>query len=66
MLESSLERRETRGSHQRSDFPHLDESLQVNLVWSGPGQVEQEEIPPIPAELASLMRDVSSVGKLVE
>jgi succinate dehydrogenase / fumarate reductase flavoprotein subunit len=65
-LDAALVRRETRGCHNRSDYPELDESLRVNLVWSGPGQVEQEEIPAIPAELASLMREVSSTGKLVE
>ncbi|MEV8376175.1 FAD-dependent oxidoreductase [Kribbella sp. NPDC056861] len=65
-LDAALIRRETRGCHNRSDYPELDESLQVNLVWSGPGQVEPESIPPIPEELAGLMRDVSSAGKLVE
>jgi hypothetical protein len=39
---------------------------QMNLVWSGPGRVEREELPPIPEEIASLMREVSTVGKLVE
>ncbi|WP_433237124.1 L-aspartate oxidase [Actinomadura nitritigenes] len=65
-LDAALERRETRGCHNRSDYPELDESLRVNLVWSGPGKVEREEIPPIPAEIAALMRHVSSDGKLVE
>ncbi|WP_433004487.1 L-aspartate oxidase [Kribbella sp. CA-294648] len=65
-LDAALVRRETRGCHNRSDYPELDESLQVNLVWSGPGKVEQEEIPAIPADLASLMQEVSSAGKLVE
>ena len=40
----------TRGCRNRSDYPELDESLQVNLVWSGPGSVEREQIPPIPDE----------------
>ncbi|RSN52589.1 succinate dehydrogenase [Amycolatopsis sp. WAC 04182] len=65
-LDSALERRETRGCHNRADHPEPDESLRVNLVWSGPGQVEREELPPIPDEIASLMRDVSTAGKLVE
>lgn len=65
-LDAALERRETRGCHNRSDFPERDESLQVNFVWSGPGSVEREEIPSIPTEIRSLMRDVTSVGKLVE
>jgi succinate dehydrogenase / fumarate reductase flavoprotein subunit len=65
-LEVALERRETRGSHNRSDYPALDPSFQVNLVWSGPGRVQREAIPPIPDEIAALMREVSSDGKLVE
>jgi succinate dehydrogenase / fumarate reductase flavoprotein subunit len=65
-LECALERRETRGCHNRSDYPALDPSLQVNLVWSGPGRIEREAIPEIPPDISALMRDVSSEGKLVE
>jgi succinate dehydrogenase / fumarate reductase flavoprotein subunit len=65
-LEAAIERRESRGCHNRSDFPALDESLQVNLVWSGPGQLEREPIPAIPSEIDTLMHDVSADGKLVE
>jgi succinate dehydrogenase / fumarate reductase flavoprotein subunit len=65
-LDAALVRRETRGCHNRSDYPTLDKTLQVNLVWSAPGTIEKEQIPPIPAELRPLMRDVSTEGKLVE
>ncbi len=65
-LDAARERRETRGCHNRSDYPAIDDSLQVNLVWSGPGRIEREAIPPIPDEIAALMRDVSAAGKLVE
>lgn len=65
-LEAALERRETRGCHNRSDYPMLDESLQVNFVWSGPGRLQREAIPPIPDEIGALMRNVSIAGKLVE
>jgi succinate dehydrogenase / fumarate reductase flavoprotein subunit len=65
-LDAALERRETRGCHNRSDYPELDEALQVNLVWSGPGRVEREAISPIPNEIAALMRDVSTDDKLLE
>ncbi|WP_326565271.1 FAD-dependent oxidoreductase [Amycolatopsis rhabdoformis] len=65
-LEAALERRETRGCHNRADYPELDESMRVNFVWSGPGRLEREELPPVPAEIAVLMREVSSEGKLVE
>jgi succinate dehydrogenase / fumarate reductase flavoprotein subunit len=65
-LEVALQRTETRGCHNRSDFPAIDESLQVNFVWSGPGRIERETIPQIPADIAALMHDVSAAGKLVE
>jgi succinate dehydrogenase / fumarate reductase flavoprotein subunit len=65
-LEAALERRETRGCHNRSDYPQLDEGLNVNLVWSGPGRIEHEAIPGIPLDISTRMREVSSHGKLVE
>ncbi|MFT2816759.1 L-aspartate oxidase [Leifsonia sp. A12D58] len=65
-LEAAVERRETRGCHNRSDYPDTDPALQVNLVWSPSTGVTREEIPPVPAEIAALMAEVSTVGKLVE
>jgi len=65
-LQAALERRETRGCHNRSDYPELDPALQVNMVWSADGTVARETIPEIPEDIAALMRDVSVVGKLVE
>jgi succinate dehydrogenase / fumarate reductase, flavoprotein subunit len=65
-LEAALERRETRGCHNRSDYPELDAALQVNLVWSGPGRLAREEIPAIPDGIAALMHEVSAAGKLIE
>ncbi|SEH52961.1 succinate dehydrogenase / fumarate reductase flavoprotein subunit [Mycolicibacterium rutilum] len=65
-LEAALERRETRGCHNRSDHPRTDDRLAVNLVWSGPGRIEREPIANIPPDIAGLMREVSSHGKLVE
>ena len=65
-LEAALERRETRGCHNRFDYPAIDDSLQVNLVWSGPGRIEREAIPPIPDEIAVLMQEVVTAGKLLE
>lgn len=64
-LESALERKETRGCHNRSDYPMTDPELQVNLVWSPQGIVH-EPLPEIPAEVASLITEVSQAGKLVE
>ncbi|MHA7264657.1 L-aspartate oxidase [Arthrobacter sp. TMN-37] len=65
-LESALERRETRGAHNRSDYPDLDPQLQVNLVWSPTTGVVREGIPPVPDEIAELIQDVSTTGKLAE
>ncbi|MGO3884861.1 MAG: L-aspartate oxidase [Mycetocola sp.] len=65
-LQSAIERRETRGCHNRADFPEQDPALQVNMVWSADGTVEHEAIPAIPDEIAALMTDVSVDGKLVE
>ncbi|WP_410674098.1 hypothetical protein [Amycolatopsis sp. cmx-4-68] len=65
-MRATLERRETRGCHNRAENPDLDESLRVNLVWSGPGRVVREELPQIPGDIASLLREVSAAGKLVE
>ncbi|NED18707.1 FAD-binding protein [Streptomyces sp. SID9913] len=65
-LEAALERRESRGSHNRSDHPETDPALQVNLVWSPATGVTREETGPVPDEIAALMEDVSTVGKLAE
>lgn len=65
-LATARERRETRGCHNRSDFPQLDPALQVNFVWSLDGTIEREATAPIPAEIGALMTEVSTVGKLVE
>lgn len=67
-LETARERRETRGCHNRSDYPDLDPALQVNLVWSPRDGVVREEIPEVPGEIAALIRteEVSTAGKLVE
>ncbi|MFE0450139.1 FAD-dependent oxidoreductase [Streptomyces sp. NPDC058914] len=58
-LECALERRETRGSHHRSDYPDVDPDLTVNLVWSPTTGVRHEPVPPIPKDIAELMRDVA-------
>lgn len=65
-LAAALERRETRGCHNRSDHPEIDPELQVNLVWSPTGGIVRETIPPVPAEIQDLIVDVSTEGKLVE
>ncbi|UVI36590.1 L-aspartate oxidase [Brevibacterium spongiae] len=67
-LECALERRETRGCHNRSDYPEMDPELQVNLVWSPATGVVRESIPEVSEEVAALMPtgEISQEGKLVE
>lgn len=67
-LECALERRETRGCHNRSDYPDQDPNLQVNLVWSPSAGVVRESIPEVSADVAALMHtgEISQEGKLVE
>ncbi|MFF9332332.1 L-aspartate oxidase [Streptomyces albogriseolus] len=65
-LEAALERRETRGCHNRGDYPDMDEELRVNLVWSPATGITRESIPPVPEEIASLMEEVPTDGKLQE
>ena len=51
---------------QDSETPF--ESPRVNLAWSGPGQIEHEEILPILRDIAALTHEgeVSTDGKLAE
>lgn len=67
-LESALARRETRGAHNRSDYPQLDPELKVNMVWSSTGELTQEPVADTPTEIARLISSAvdSVVGKLVE
>jgi succinate dehydrogenase / fumarate reductase flavoprotein subunit len=52
-LECARERRETRGAHNRVDFPEQDPTLQVNLLWAPDGTTAGEPIPrPSPAVAA--------------
>lgn len=44
----------------------MDPALQVNLVWSPMTGITHESIPAIPDEIASLMQEVSTDGKLAE
>jgi succinate dehydrogenase / fumarate reductase flavoprotein subunit len=53
-LQCALERRETRGAHNRIDFPDRDPRLQVNLVWSGDKAVTREPIPQPSSAVSAL------------
>ncbi len=68
-LECALERRETRGCHNRADHPETDPALQGNFVWSPGEGVAFEPLPAAPASfraLAEARTDDAVAGKLVE
>ncbi|KMS66647.1 succinate dehydrogenase [Streptomyces regensis] len=62
----ALERRETRGCHNRSDHPDVDPDLHVNLVWSPTSGVRREPVPPVPTHIAELMHAVPADARSIE
>ncbi|MDX6688756.1 MAG: succinate dehydrogenase / fumarate reductase, flavoprotein subunit [Solirubrobacteraceae bacterium] len=63
------ERRETRGAHNRSDFPDLDPAFQVNLTYSADGEITHEPVGATPEairEHAQDRPDLESAGRLLE
>jgi len=69
----ALERRETRGSHNRSDYPKLDEALEMNIRYrlsnDGALRLEHERVPDVPDELREWARrteELDVTGRLVE
>jgi succinate dehydrogenase / fumarate reductase flavoprotein subunit len=61
-LRAALERRETRGCHNRSDYPQMDESLRLNVTVSPDGDrlaISTKPVPPVPTHL----RDWASEGE---
>ena len=72
-LRCALERRETRGAHNRSDFPALDPALQRNFYArlgqrGAPLTVSSEPVPEIPADLRAALTtdDLPVAGRLLE
>jgi succinate dehydrogenase flavoprotein subunit len=67
-LECALERRETRGAHNRVDFPGQDPGLQVNLVWAADRTIAGEPIPKPSPAVAALAGgpDFDVPGRLLE
>jgi succinate dehydrogenase / fumarate reductase, flavoprotein subunit len=69
----ALERRETRGCHNRSDHEALDEAFDVNircaLTKGGELTLEQAPVPAVPEELekwATPAEELEVTGRLVE
>ena len=68
-LECALERRETRGCHNRSDYPEQNDALRGNFVWSPETGAVFEPVADAPESfrtLAGAVLDDSVEGKLVE
>jgi len=72
-LRCALERRESRGAHNRSDFPALDPALERNFYArverrDRPLTVWSEPVPAIPAALKRLLTDeeMEVAGRLLE
>ena len=69
----ALERRETRGCHNRSDYPDLDDALAVNvrcdLADDGELKLAHEQVPEVHGELrrwATPAEELEVTGRLVE
>ena len=72
-LRCALERRESRGAHNRSDFPSLDPGLERNFYTRLEGRdrsltVWSEAVPAIPAILKGILTDeeMEVAGRLLE
>ena len=52
-LRGAIERRETRGAHDRADFPDLDPALQVNFYVDARMEPWAVPVPPVPSELGA-------------
>jgi succinate dehydrogenase / fumarate reductase flavoprotein subunit len=72
-LLGALTRKESRGAHQRRDFPDLAPELQVDFQTrmdpAGGLTVTAEPVPPVPPELqpwADASPDLSAPGRLLE
>ncbi len=72
-LLGAIERRETRGCHNRSDYTELDDFFSVNicieLTDTGELKLAHEQVPQVPQELsqwATPAKEIEVTGRLVE
>ena len=72
-LRGALARRESRGAHQRADFPSLDPGMSTNLFArrapAGAFEVTSEPVPPLSADLREWLADeptLEAKGRLLE
>jgi succinate dehydrogenase / fumarate reductase flavoprotein subunit len=72
-LRGAIAREETRGAHNRSDFPELDPAMEVNFIVRRDSDarmtVEPVPVPAVSAELASWLArggNIDPAGQLLE
>lgn len=71
-LRCAIERRETRGAHNRSDYPDLDPAMTKNFIVvfdeDGKQVIESRDVAPLPAELVGWIDDkeIEVEGRLLE
>jgi succinate dehydrogenase / fumarate reductase flavoprotein subunit len=61
-LRGAVERRETRGAHNRSDFPDLDPALQVNFYVDSRMDPWSEPVLTVPNELRAWTERPADLG----
>ncbi len=65
-LLGALAREESRGCHQRSDFPDTDEALRLNLTIDAAGAVGERELPATDPAVVALTGELEVAGRLLE
>jgi succinate dehydrogenase / fumarate reductase flavoprotein subunit len=72
-LRGAIAREETRGAHNRSDFPELDPAMEVNFIVGRGGDarmtLERAPVAAVPVELTSWLTRAGAIdpgGKLLE
>ncbi|MBA2349772.1 MAG: succinate dehydrogenase, partial [Solirubrobacterales bacterium] len=65
-LIGGLAREESRGCHQRTDFPETDEALRVNLTVDRDGAVAERALPETDPALVALTGELEVAGRLLE
>jgi succinate dehydrogenase / fumarate reductase flavoprotein subunit len=71
-VRSAIERRESRGAHQRADYPEADPALMVNFVIEldqhGQQVISAKGVPPLSSELQAYINnpEYEVVGRLLE